>query len=117
MRETLRRRVEAIDSPCAEGDPQPAAIVLGQAADEAPADAARRLGMEAKDAEFVPVVSIQPVVGAEPEEALAVLQDRVDEAAREAVVGRDALERRSLGARRIRRHEGRRAHEGKAKWS
>src|SRR5690606_4810138 len=72
--------------------PEDSLAVLVDALEVVVGEAVGVVRIVAQDAEAVAVVAVEPVFGGEPEEADPVLEDALDDALRESLVERDALE-------------------------
>ncbi len=92
VHEALAGGVEVAEARPLGAEPDAPVAVLAQAPHAVAADAGGVVGVVLEDADRVPVVAVQPVLGGEPDETLAVLEHVVDHALGQAVPGGDPLE-------------------------
>ncbi|OPZ77809.1 MAG: hypothetical protein BWY77_01629 [bacterium ADurb.Bin431] len=84
--------VEAVEAAVFSADPEVALLVLGQAADEVGGEAAGIGGILLVDDKVVAVVAVEPLVGAAPDEALAVLEKAVHLAVGKSLIDGEVAE-------------------------
>ena len=75
MLELLTFRVKAVQSALTRANPQKSVLVFDNGCDPAVAEAGGHIGIGLECFEGIPIVSVQPILGAEPQKAAAILED------------------------------------------
>ena len=92
VHEPFLPRVEVAEAGALGPVPDAPLAVLGQAPQAVAADAGRIVGVVLEDADAMPVVAVQAVLGGQPDEPFPVLQHLVDDTLGQPVPGGDAAE-------------------------